>query len=336
MIVQRTCYINPVEPEYLGFRISQDVDTRVDFTFLDQNGTPHNEDMVVQMQLTGRSTNMTEFYSVPTIDVANGRARARIPADIRYDPNGWRLRLTGTLAQEPRVLAYGVVTALEGEGPQIQPQDVIDTVDLAFNRDEEANLNVTVWADASKSAAYDLTARGTTINAYVLTADNGSVLVQFTATVISANQVNLYLTADQVNALPDACWWSLIATTAAGFTTLCQGTVRVSGAVKPPFADFMAPWMYVKQDNLTTPAAGQIIHSNYALDTLRIHRFDEGGADRGPVLDEIVAGDQLGVTGLTWGITAISKPTADWYQVSVSPAAQASVSGLQFFTFHRP
>ena len=135
MIVNRTVFINPVEPEFLSFRLSSGIETKIDFSFRGQNGAPWNEDVVAQLQLTSRSRDLTEYFSCPATDVVNGRARATIPADMGYDPNGWRLRLTGTVDQEPRVLAYGVATAIAGAGPQVEPQDVIDTINLAFERE---------------------------------------------------------------------------------------------------------------------------------------------------------------------------------------------------------
>jgi hypothetical protein len=336
MIINRTLFLNPVEPEFLSFRLSSGIETKIDFVFRKQDGAPHGEDLVAQLQLTSRTRDTTEYYSIPATDVVNGRARATIPATLNHDPNGWRLRLTGTVDTEPRVLAYGVVTAVAGAGPQVEPQDVIDTIPMTFERDEEVNLNVTLWADASKSAIYDLTAKGTALNAYVFGVQGGPVLVPFTTTPVSPNVVNLYLTAAQVNGLPDACWWSLIASTGAGTTTLCEGPVTVLGVVKPPFTDVIANWDYVKQDALTVPATGQIIHSNYALDVLRVHLFDADATDRASLFADLMVGDVIFVGVTTWSITALSRPGADWFGIYISPAAQASVTGINAFTFHRP
>jgi hypothetical protein len=336
MIINRVCQINPVEPEFLSFRLSSGIETKIDFFFKKQNGAPHGEDLVAQLQLTSRTRDTTEYYSVPATDVVNGRARATIPAQMTYDPNGWRLRLTGTVDTEPRVLAYGVVTAVAGAGPQVEPQDVIDTIPLSFQRDEEVNLNVTLWADASKSAIYDLTAKGTTINAYVFGVQGGPVLVPFTTTALSSNVVNLYLTADQVNNLPDACWWSLIASTGAGTTTLCEGPVAVSGVVKPPFTDVIANYDYHKQDALVAPATGQIIHANYALDVIRMHIFDADGTDRSATINDLMVGDQILIELTTWSITSLEKAGADWWAIYVAPAQQAVPGGLQPVTFRRP
>jgi len=43
------------------------------------------------------------------------------------------------------------------------------------------------------------------------------------------NVIRLSLTSAQVDALPASCWWTLTAGTATGVTTLCQGTVTITG-----------------------------------------------------------------------------------------------------------
>jgi hypothetical protein len=320
----------------MSFRLSSGIETKIDIHYKGQNGAPWREDVVGQLQLTSRSRDETEYYSVPAIDVVNGIGRAVIPAGMAYDPNGWRLRLTGTVDTEPRVIAYGVVTAVAGAGPQVDPQDVIDTINLSFDRGEEVSINVTLWADASKSAPYDLTAQGTTVAAYIFNMQGGNVLVPFAATVVDAQTVNLYLTPAQVNALPDACWWSLVATTAAGLTTLCEGSVSVLGVVSPPFTDVVANWNYTKQATLVAPISGQVIHCDNALDLLRIHQFDSDAFDRSPTLDALILGDTITVGVTAWAIQAIAKNGPDWYEAYIAPNVQASATGINPFTFHRP
>jgi len=229
MNLHRNVYINPVEPEYLAFRVSQGIDTKVNFHFKTQAGGPIASDVVAQMQLTSRSRNIVEFYSCPAVDIVNGIARATIPADIMHDPNGWNLRLTGTIAGEPRVLAYGVMTTIAGAGPQAEPQDIIDTIDLSLTRGTDAVINVKLWADAGKGTPYDLTAAGTAVSSKIYERRGGTVLANFDVAVVAANEVVLTLPADTVTALPDLCWWTLIATTPLGTTTLCEGEVTVSG-----------------------------------------------------------------------------------------------------------
>jgi len=225
VIVNRNIYVNPIEPEYLAFRIAQGVDTKVDLHFKRQDGAPVNEDLVAQLQVTSRSRNITEYYSVPSIDTVNGVARVLIPAGLGHDPNGYNLRLTGTVNQEPRVIAYGVMTAVAGAGPQVQAQDVIDSIDLTLFYTQPTIITVTLWQDAGKSAPYDLSSSA--VSASVLEAPAGLLLQPFTVVGISGNAVTISLTAVQVDTLPASCWWTLAVSSSAGTTTLAQGNVSV-------------------------------------------------------------------------------------------------------------
>lgn len=226
MIVNRTVFLNPVEPEFLAFRLSSGVDTKVDFHFKAQTGAPHPEDVVAQLQLTGRTNDQTEYFSVPAVDIVNGVARAVIPAGFNYDPNGWRLRLTGTVNQEPRVIAYGVVTAVAGAGPQVEPQDVIDSIDIKLTYTQPTMFTVKVWQDESKYTPYDLAA--SSVGANIYSAPGGFVLMPFTVSAVVGNEVTLSLTAAQVDTLPASCWWTLTIVTGPGLTTLAQGKVTVT------------------------------------------------------------------------------------------------------------
>jgi hypothetical protein len=232
VIVNRTIHLNPVEPEFVAFRLSQGIETKIDFTFLKQTGAAHNEDLVAQMQLTSRSGHQTEYFSVPSIDMANGRARAVIPAGFGYDPNGWQLRLTGTVNQEPRVIAYGVVTALAGAGPQAEPQDVIDSIDITLFYGQPTLFVVKVWKDETKQAPFDLATAS--ITAVVTAGQGGAVLVPFTVSEVTVNSVTLTLTAEQVDTLPPLCWWWMALSTGTGMTTLAEGEVTVRTLVIPP------------------------------------------------------------------------------------------------------
>jgi hypothetical protein len=82
MIVDRTVFINPIEPEFLAFRVSSGVDTKVRFHLKAQTGAAWNEDVLAQLQLTSRTSDRTDFYSAPSIDTANGVAQAVIPAGL--------------------------------------------------------------------------------------------------------------------------------------------------------------------------------------------------------------------------------------------------------------
>jgi hypothetical protein len=145
---------------------------------------------------------------------------------MQYDPNGWQLRLTGTVNQEPRVVAYGVATAVAGAGPQIEPADIIDSIDLHFFYGNAVNMTVKLWADSQKYTPYDLT--GVTISAAVYVGPGGTALLPFTITSIAGNAVTMSLTSAQVGTLPALCWWSLKVSSAPGTTTLAQGNVSVT------------------------------------------------------------------------------------------------------------
>jgi hypothetical protein len=225
VIIHRDVFINPIEPEYLAFRFSMGIETNVDLHFKKQDGFPFPEDVVAQLQMKGRSSGLVKYFACPATDVVNGVARARIPNDLAYDKNGWQLRLTGTVEQEPRVIAYGVATATEGVGEQEVPQDVIDTIDLTLVRGVDCVFTVKVWKDVDKTTPYDLSAA--TIAAPILSSRGGPQIAAFSVTDITGNVVTLSMPAAEVDALPDLCWWNLTVTTSEGLTTLAQGFVSL-------------------------------------------------------------------------------------------------------------
>jgi hypothetical protein len=228
MIVNRTVFLNSIEPEFLAFRFSQGVDTRVNLHFRDQNGTPHGEDVVAQLQMTGRSNRITEYYSCPATDIVNGSARVLIPAGLQYDPNGWQLRLTGTVDQEPQVIAYGVATAVAGAGPQVEAQDVIDSIDIVMTHDADCVMIVKMWQDDGKNAPFDLTVAS--LAAAVYDHQGGALLAPFAVTPIDINSVRLTMAAAIVNTLPVSAWWSMTVTQGGGITTIVEGNVSVRAA----------------------------------------------------------------------------------------------------------
>jgi hypothetical protein len=230
MILHRDVFLNPVDPQYLALRVPEGVDTKVNLHIKSPQGVPLAQDTVAQLQLVSRSRNTTTYLSCPSIDTVNGVARVTIPADFPSDPNGWNLRLTGTVDAEPRVMGYGVMTQIAGAGPQVEPQDIIDQVDLVLTRGQIAQVGVKLWDDAGGSDPFDLADEGTTVTSSVYVARGGAVLVPFTVTVVASNEVLLTLTAAQVDALPDLCWWSLVASNASGANTLCEGSVTVRDA----------------------------------------------------------------------------------------------------------
>lgn len=225
MIVQREVFLNPVEPEFIAVRIAAGIESKLDFTFRRQDGSPYPTDIVGQLQIIGRSSSQRDYLTVAATDVVNGKGRVVIPAGLRFDPNGYQLRLTGTVDTEPRVLAYGVMTAVEGAGPQADPQDVIDNIPITLSRIVDAVLEVSIWHDTSKQSPYDLTS--STVEAVVLVNASGAILATFGVTVLDANTVQLTLPATTVAGLPDNCWWRLSISSVAGVRTLAEGSVTV-------------------------------------------------------------------------------------------------------------
>src|SRR5262245_8398939 len=203
--IVRTLTISPVEPALLSMRAPDGLETWVDFRYLAQDGLPFPADIAGQLHLTGRSSKRTTSYLVPATDRVNGRARAVLPAGDLSDPNGYRLRLTGTVNSQLMLVAVGTVMPILMDG-LVEPYiDEIDTVDLSFQRDEDVLLNVKVWTDDAKANPYDLTASGTVLSANIYNFKNGSVLMPFAVTVLAANEVQLSLPKGQVNILPDDC-----------------------------------------------------------------------------------------------------------------------------------
>jgi hypothetical protein len=228
VIVQKAIYINPVEPAVLNVRAPMGMETKLDVTFYAQTGTVHNQDLGAQLQLTSRSGSQTSYYTMPAIDVANGKARALIPADFMTDTNGYRLRITGTLNSEPALLAIGTLYPLAAAGIDAVPQDLIDTIDLTLTKGRIAEVGVKLWDDEGKSDPYELDT--TTISSNVYESRGGAILVPFAVTAVSSNEVLLTLTIEEVGALPPTCWWTLVASNSSGANTLCEGTITVREA----------------------------------------------------------------------------------------------------------
>jgi hypothetical protein len=227
MIVNKTVVLNPVEPSPLSFRAPMGLDTRLDVTFYGQNGQPYSSDLAAQLQLTGRTSARTSSYFMPATDIANGKARATIPGDAISDVNGYRLRLLGTYQGEPMLLALGTLSPIASAGLEAIPEDTIDQVDITLTRGEAAEIGVKLWDDAGGFDPFDLAEEGTTVTSSIYESRGGVPLVPFTVTVVAANEVTLTLDSTQVDALPDLCWWSLVASNASGANTLCEGSVTV-------------------------------------------------------------------------------------------------------------
>jgi hypothetical protein len=334
MNVNRSVVINPVEPSPLSFRMPLGMDTRLVVTFFDQNGLPHGSDLGAQLQLTGRTSASTTTYLVPAIDVANGRARATIPGGDLDDPNGWRLRLVGTLNGEAALLATGTVMPLASAGLEAIPEDVIDTIDLTFNYDEVVELDVTLWADAGKDSPYDLTSALTTLTASVFDVKGGTMIVPFSVTVLDVNKVKLSLTVDQINALPASCWWTMVASTDAGATTLCEGSVTITGTITPPLITTTVNYDYQKP-NTGSPATGQIIHGSFTQNLLQVAKVTSDAADFSATLVLVEPGDTILIGVTTWTVSAIVQQ-AGWFEFTVLPIQQAAPTGVTPVTFSRP
>lgn len=232
MRVLRTIALNPVEPAQMSMRVPAKVPLSIDLQYLDAAGRGVSADVAAQLQVTGRTNGSTDVYPVPATDVVNGRARVSIGKDILQDMNGYRLRLVGTVKGEAQLIAIGTLRLTEAAGIEETPEDIIDDVPLTISYNFDAAVNIRLWQDAGKTTPFDLTTA--TISAAVY-ADSQSTaaLTNFTVTPTALpGEVVLALPYTVVNTLPSLCWWSLRASTAAGVTTLCQGTVTITG-VRP-------------------------------------------------------------------------------------------------------
>lgn len=223
--VQRTVYLNQVEPAPLSVRAPAQMETWLDLTFRDQRGQLMTTDLAAQLQLTNRSGARTQTYAMPAIDMANGKARAVIPAGDLSDMNGYRLRVLGTWNQQPALLAMGTLQLIGAAGFDVQPDDTIDTIALTFARGVDDYVDVKLWHDASQANPYDVTSLS--VSAPISAED--VAIDTFAVTQIDVNEVRLSLTAAQTTALPAECWWTLIVSTAGGQQTLAQGPLTITG-----------------------------------------------------------------------------------------------------------
>lgn len=332
MIVNKVVTLNTIEPAPLSFRAPMGIETKLDVTFYDQNGAAHTQDLAAQLQLTARSADRTATYLMPSTDVVNGKARAVIPAHSITDPNGYRLRLVGTLDGEAALLAMGVLTPVAGAGPDALPQDVIDRINLAFERNEAGELDIRLWDDTGKTDPFDLTTA--TITASIFASAGGPVLAPFSVTVTGTNTLRLSLTVEQVNGLPDQCWWSLSASAFSGLTTLAEGNVTVTGTVTPPLVTSVLNYDYQKPDN-ADPVSGQIVHGSFTQSTLKVSKTDSDAADVSATLALLVPGDQIIAGVTTWSVQR-ARDMVGWYEFDVLPIQQAAVTGVTPVTFTRP
>ena len=332
MNIHKTVVINTIEPAVLSFRAPMGIEMKLDVSFFSQNGAPYTQDLAAQLQLTSRSGNRTVYYSMPSTDVVNGKVRAIIPADTLSDPNGYRVRVTGTLAGEAMLLALGTAVPIAAAGPEAVPLDVIDHIDLSFERDEVAELDVRLWDDTGKTDPFDLAS--TTIAAAIYASPGGLLLMPFTVTITGANTARLTLTIDQVNNLPDSCWWNLTASAFSGVTTLAEGNVTVTGTVTPPLLTTLANYDYLKPDD-GEPASGQIVHGNFTRNILKVSKSDADSTDQSLMLSLLIPGDQISIDLVTWTVGLVFE-LAGWFEIKVLPLDQAAVTGVTVVTFERP
>jgi hypothetical protein len=226
--IRRVCYVNPIEPGPLSFRAGSKVETRLEVTFYQQSGNAFTTDLDAQLRLTSRTGAMSKAYSMPAIDVANGRARAIIPAGDVVDLNGYKLAVYGTVAGEAGLLAQGLVWPDDTVEPTPEPLDIIDTVPITFNlaQSTDSAFTVKLWDDEQKTDPYDI--GSATIAATILSAQGGAKILDMAVAPVASNAVTLTVTVAQVAALPASCWWTLTIGAAGGTTTLCEGPVTVT------------------------------------------------------------------------------------------------------------
>lgn len=229
MRVQRTICLNPIEPAPMSLRVPAKVPLIIDFQYLTPNGQGIAVDVAAQLQVTSRTNTTTDVYPVPATDVINGKARVAIAKDILTDMNGYRLRLVGTVNGEAQLIALGTLRITEAAGIEETPEDIIDDVQLTMSYNFDAAVNIRLWQDAGKTTPFDLTSATISASIYA-NSQNAAALANFTVTPTALpGEVVLQMPYTTVNTLPSTCWWSLRASTAAGVTTLCQGTVTITG-----------------------------------------------------------------------------------------------------------
>lgn len=334
--INRTLVLNPVEPAPISFKLPTGIETWIDIAYLRQTGAPYPTDTASYLYLTARSDRRVLRYPLMSTDPVNGQARAVIQAGDIKDPNGYNVQIIGTVDAEPRLIAKGSASVTETEALGVFPTDLIDTVDLSFEYNSPVELDVSVWQDTSKAAEFDLTKDGTTISAFVYDKRGGGFLTSFAVAILDANTVRLTLTVEQVNALPALCWWSMSAAQAAGLTTLCEGSVTITGTVVPPLVETIVAYDYQKPaTGDVNPIGGQIIHSNITQNLLKVSKVSGVSSDFSATLALLIPGDQIAIGGTTWAVQT-SVEQSGWYDFTVTPVVQDASSGTVPVTFRRP
>jgi len=243
--VNRQVFVGQPEPSPLSLRVPARQETRLAVSFKDRKGLPIGLDLGSSLELAGRSAAAPNlFYRLTTTDITDGRAQVTIPAGDLADPNGYNLMLRGYLSGDPMMLARGVVALQDfglpgmglggaGEGGSGAPS--VERIDFVLPRGVAAMLFTSVWADEGATVPVDLTDLLLTANIFAV--PGGTVIGAFTITPgPSAHTVWLGLTVEQLDDLPDSCWWTLVGAppTGVGVTTFCEGAVTIFGEVTTP------------------------------------------------------------------------------------------------------
>lgn len=225
--VRKVVFLNRIEPAPLSFRAGVNVDTFLEVTFYAQSGYAYSSDVDGQLRLKARSDGTVKSYSMPAIDVANGKARAIIPAGDIVDVNGYQLSLYGSIAGEAALIARGIIYPDDQEEPVADPIDVIDEVPITLDlaQPTDSVFTVKLWDDEAKADPYDI--GSAVVSAAIFDAQGGLKLADFTTVPVSTNAVQISLSPAIVATLPASCWWTLTIGSADGVTTLCQGPVTV-------------------------------------------------------------------------------------------------------------
>lgn len=335
--MNRTLNVSPIEPAALHGRATAGFDCVIDIVYRKAFGDALvTTDLAGTLVLTGRTAGQSTSYVVPATDVVNGRARAVIPGGDLSDDNGYLMMLVGTVDAARKVIAQGILLVDKaGVADEAAAVDLIDTVDLSFDYDENADLDVTLWQDAAGGSPYDLAAEHTTVSAYVYDRQGGTAIAPFTVVVTASNVARISLTKAQVNALPASCWWALSAAAGAGQTVLCEGSVQILGSITPPLETTVANYDYQKPATTGSPLTGQIVQATFTQDILQVAKIDHDGTDRIGMLRLLQVGDTITIGATVWSIGDITE-VSDAFVFDVLPIQQAAPSGVVAVTFERP
>ncbi len=113
------------------------------------------------------------------------------------------------------------------------------------------------------------------------------------------------------------------------------GALAIIQVVSEPAASptvWTGDWNYDTPNNATNPTSGEITHANRLLDTLRIHKVDDNGTNRGAELLALVAGDIIDAVGMRWTIQSITDEGL-YVSIGVAPSQQGSPEGVSTFSF---